>query len=428
MIFRKLNYAKQLNKNQWKTKKEIRKKQFKATKAILKYAYYNTRFYREKFRAANITPNDIKSITDFRKVPLLEKEEVILNYPTNIVSEGYINKKCDCRSTSGSTGKPIETRFDKRCRDFYDALYMRSMIGTGYRPWNSLAFFHWKSLNKSWYERLGLMNKNTILMSTKPNIQIQQLSKIKPDYIYCFTSLFNILFDQIRLNKPITISPKAIILTGENTSPKLKKQVSSYFNCSVFEQYATTEFEIMAWECKEHSLMHINEDSIYMEITNGDEVLGPEEEGDIVVTGLANNAMPLIRYKIGDSGSISRDLCNCGRGLSLLKSLQGRVDDFITLPSGRRISPTALSAHIETGDEFFRYISQYKVIQEKKNKVIVKIIRRDNTTIDEAFISLLIKRLNMFFGEKVNIYIKEVSKLPLSVRGKLKVVESKVRQ
>ena len=119
------------------------------------------------------------------------------------------------------------------------------------------------------------------------------------------------------------------------------------------------EFGTFAWECQEHNGYHMDIESLCVEFIKDGEKVSPEEKADIIVTGLFNFTMPLIRYKIGDSGSFSSDLCPCGRGLPLMKIVEGRTDDFLILPSGTLISPRNINFL-----ENVKGISEYRIIQK----------------------------------------------------------------
>jgi phenylacetate-CoA ligase len=425
MIPNNLFHYIKFNKSQWKNKKIIKKNQFKAIKSIISYSYKNIPFYNKLYKEKNIKPCDIKTFKDINKIPIITKKDVILNYPNNIVNNNKYQKKLYHSSTSGSTGTPIEIMFNNNCRSVYEALWLRTLLETDYKPWNKFAFFHWKQFNKiPIYEKFGILRKNIILMDLKISKQIKLLNKINPSYIYCFSSLFKLIYQKMKTKNEILINPKSIILTGETISKKFKNRIGQFYNSEIFEQYATTEFEIVAWDCKEHKHFHINDESVYLEIIKNNEVIQSEEDGNIIITGLTNYAMPLIRYNINDYGSKTNEKCNCGRELSLLKSIQGRTDDFIKLPNGNRISPSVLTSYIEIGDEFYKYVSQFKIIQKKIDKIIIKIVKKKD--LDENFLILLKKRLIKITNNQINISIKEINNIPISKRGKIKVIESRI--
>jgi phenylacetate-CoA ligase len=360
---------------------------------------YKTPFYRRIMDEQGLTPSDIITVDDLKKLPILSKQDIL-------DAKGLINRQLVSKraSTSGSSGTMLNVAYDKRSLDMYDAVWTKALFETGYKPWNRLAMFTWKPVKKKLNEQLGIMPKNVLLMRSDYDRQIEKLRKLNPSYIYCYSSHFNILFQKLN------IRPRSIILTGENSSKNFKQSVSESLGCMVFEQYATTEFEVVAWQCKNGN-MHISEETVHVEIV----------DGEIVITGLVNKAMPLIRYKIGDRGSISKKKCDCGCKNMILDRLDGRSDDFIKLPSGKLISPTALSSYIEIGDEFYMRVMQYQIIQKGVNDIEIIIVPKDTSGYEEV----VKNRLAEYIKEPVNIEVNIVKHIPVR-RGKMKVVRSEI--
>jgi phenylacetate-CoA ligase len=132
--------------------------------------------------------------------------------------------------------------------------------------------------------------------------------------------------------------------------------------------------------------------------------------------------MPLIRYKLGDIGTFTHEECDCGRGFPLIKSIEGRTDDFLILPSGRKISPRVINVI-----EDIPGVSRYKTIQETKNRIVVNLVK------GEGFSEKTIYEINKHIkagclGEDVEVDVKLVKELPLEKRGKLRAVVSNVKE
>ena len=117
----------------------------------------------------------------------------------------------------------------------------------------------------------------------------------------------------------------------------------------MWNQYGAQEFNRVGWDCSEHQTMHLDADSVVLEVLDpdGDRPLAPGEEGELVLTGLHNDLMPLVRYRIGDAGRLVEGPCGCGRALPLFEITEGRLDDILSLPDGRRIGPRVLAPRIE---------------------------------------------------------------------------------
>ena len=178
----------------------------------------------------------------------------------------------------------------------------------------------------------------------------------------------------------------------------------------------------LAFECKENSGYHIISNSVIIEFVKDGRNIDEGAQGDIVVTSLFNYTMPLIRYNIGDIGTFTKEKCSCGRGLPLVKSIEGRKDDFLILPSGRKISPRMINVI-----EDIPGVLRYKTIQETKNRIVVNLVK------GEGFSEKTIYEINKHvkagcLGEDVEVYVKLVKELPLEKRGKLRAVVSNVKE
>ncbi len=120
----------------------------------------------------------------------------------------------------------------------------------------------------------------------------------------------------------------------------MRSRMEESFRCEVFDRYGSRETGDMAGECDEHRGLHVLPWTCHLEVLDGqDEPVGPGEEGEIVVTGFTNRAMPLIRYRIGDRARVpaERSVCPCGRDTQMLASITGRTVDMFLGPDGAMV-------------------------------------------------------------------------------------------
>jgi phenylacetate-CoA ligase len=145
------------------------------------------------------------------------------------------------------------------------------------------------------------------------------------------------------------------------------------------------------------------------------------ERGEIVYTNLYNYGMPFIRYRIGDVGIPTDEKCPCGRGLPLMKIIEGRTDDFMKLSSGNIIAPTIWIIILMHYD-----IENYKVIQEKKNEIRLLIVPGRNFT--KESINNIRKEIIEVLKEEITLQIELVEEIPREKSGKVKPIVSKVQE
>jgi phenylacetate-CoA ligase len=415
-----------VDKNQWLSRPEIEEIQFLKFKKIINHAYYHTKFYKDKFDHAGVHPRDIHAREDILKIPPTTKREILENFPHNLLANGYKLSNCHSEKTSGSSGLKLTVLFDHNANDFFDCIYGRALFAIGYKPWQAMAYF-WPSGNhqKEFHEHIGLMRKDWISSDIRPEEQLFLLCKLKPRIIYCFPSIGVVLAKMIEKEKTkySAIRPEFIILHAELLTEEARRYIESVFNCPVYNEYGATEFGFrMAWECKERKGMHIDADSVLMEFLKDGAPVTDGEVGDMVVTGLVNRAMPLIRYYIGDRGILSDRKCACGRGLPMVEAIEGRRDDFIKLPSGKEISPRALVPLIER----YKDILEFRIVQKARDVLHVHVV--GSAAVSEDIITKMRKGLFEIIDENVSISIEVVQELPRTERGKLRAVISEINE
>jgi phenylacetate-CoA ligase len=267
------------------------------------------------------------------------------------------------------------------------------------------------------------MKKHWMVYTIPEEEQIKKLKKINPDVIYCFPSTLYLLGKIIMRNGIDGINPRIIISHGEILTKNSRKLIESAFEAEVFDQYGSTEFNRMGWECKMHEGLHIDVDSIVLEVIKDGEMeqVSAGGRGNIIVTGLANRLMPFIRYKIGDIGILSDEECECSRTFPLLERIEGRQDDFIVLPSRRIIAPRSIVHSIMN----IKGIWKFKVVQKKKNKIEIKVVK--DKDFSENIILEIEKKIKEVLAEPIEIDIKIVDDIPRNKHGKLKAIESKIK-
>jgi len=389
---------------------------------MIKYAYENVAFYHQRFSMAKVKPSDIKSLEDLRKIPVLKKSEVQRN-GNSLISRRIRIERCKKEETSGTTGVPLAIIAEKRASHIMAANKLRHYVENGGRLLRDryVLLLPVKDHNEttvlgSFIKHLGILRRGR--MCTQDSIEdiIERLVESEPDAVDALPSFLLLLARELE-NRGKVIRPRLVFSSGELLDVRSRKLINSTFEIEMFDVYGCTEAGNIAWECSEHAGYHTNIDLVVTEFVKDGEHAVAGESGEILLTPLWNYAMPLIRYKIGDIGTMSNETCPCGRGLPLMKVLEGRYDDFIILPSGRIIPPFVTSIYFEN----IEGIAEYRIIQETKQYFIIQIVLRDEYN-DAIFLQLK-DRFTKGFGEDVTINIEVVDAIPRS--GKLRRVVSK---
>jgi len=225
----------------------------------------------------------------------------------------------------------------------------------------------------------------------------------------------------IEKNSINQINPKNIFTTAEILDSNTRQLINSAFGVEVVDLFGCIEVNRTAWECSEHCGYHLDVDSVITEFIHEKENVSAGEKGNIVYTSLYNYAMPLIRYEVGDVGIPSDELCSCGRCLPLMKSIEGRHDDFIVLQNGKLVSPRVLSLIIKHTDG----IIEYQLIQESLCSVVMFV--KISTNIQEKYIHELKQKIENSLDNEVVVEIKVVDEIKRGLTGKVRSIISCVK-
>ena len=174
----------------------------------------------------------------------------------------------------------------------------------------------------------------------------------------------------------------------------------------------------MGSECSQSNLLHITDDAVLVEVEHEQGRAGPGQSGEVIVTGLFSQAMPLIRYRQGDRVTLGPRTCPCGAAFSTLSDVQGRTVDYFRLPDGSLIHPYELADPVNR----FPWIRQYQLVQERSGRVLFRIlpdglpVAEDLAWIDRHFEATL--------GDKVPFAVQTVTELEARDDGKFRVYRS----
>ena len=211
--------------------------------------------------------------------------------------------------------------------------------------------------------------------------------------------------------------PLAVFTTAEKLyANMLRERIETVFNCDVYDAYGLTDRGPGAYESSEHSGLHIDTERSIMEVVDIDGNQLEKGEEEILATSLYNYAMPFIRYDTGDLGYIIDDVCGCGRGHRLLKELGGRSVDVLITPEGKNVHGWFF---LYIFWEYCKGVKEYQVIQEKLDKIVIKIVPEED--FDEGQLDK-IREIIRERSEGWNIKFKFVDEIERTGAGKYKFI------
>jgi phenylacetate-CoA ligase len=416
-----LRYLRQLRRSQWWRAKQLQELQAAKLRAIVRHAYSTVAFYHGRFRSVGLRPDDIRTVSDLSKLPRTTRQDVIEHFPGDIVAQGTDVHACLHRRTSGSTGTPVEVVFDDDDQAFRKALFYRAMFACGLRLGDKLATGSlYPEGAATWFQRMGLLRRRNIHSKTPLAETIAILREYQPDGLYFFASYLHNVAQAVADDELAELYPRLVFSHGELLDARTRQLVNTVFQTQMFDTYGSSEFIRLAWECPAHGGLHLDVDGYVVEFLDDGEAVNPGERGEIVVTSLNARAMPLLRYPIGDYGIPVDDTCACGRGLPLMKHLEGRMDDCILLPDGRLIPPR----HIAVTVWEILGVGGFRILQPSIDRIVVEFTAGKDYSANTG--EAIVETIRGMYGRDLRVEARLVDGFPADRSGKVKRVTSDV--
>lgn len=384
---------------------------------LLQHAYQTTPYYRELFKTE--TP-------DISQIPPLEKKNIQAQLDA-LCSTAFTHEQRIENATGGSTGTPLKFYQD---RNYWNqrnlsVYYFDQWSGWNFgQPqlviWGALADLendgHWKNRlnnfwrNQYWLNGFHMTDKAMLAAFEQMNQVLPQTVLAYPSSLYQFATFLsdNGLVPQWNL--------KGIIVSAEMLHPHYRALAEIIFKAKVHNRYGGREVGLIGMECAE-GRMHINARDLYLEIDSPDPY---SEPGEILVTQLNNYAMPFIRYRIGDVGMLSDEVCPCGSALPILAELLGRTTATFRTRTGTLIHGGYFTR------QFYglKGVNQFQIIQETLKHCVLKVVANRQWT--ETTRHHLVQCLQKALGEDVVVTVEFVEDIPVPASGKREYTISKV--
>ena len=424
-----INYYHWLQKTQWWSAEQLKELQNNKLRALFKHAYENVPYYRNMFNKIGFNYQDIQNVESLWKLPILNKDTIRMNFET--IQALDIKKYHPIKNaTGGSTGDTLQYFITKEAASINWAGMFRGWGWAGYQIGDKRIAFGGSSLIPGKAPTLfdsvrSKLERNLKLSAVSMNDAkyvnyIAIIRKYQPKFIYGYPSSIFLFAEYCSSHGVKDIRFKAVFSTAEVLLPQYRDSIQKQFNCSIFDDYGSYDGGGQALECELHKGFHISVEKVIMEIVddNGKPV-SSGKPGRIIVTDLYNYVMPFIRYDVGDIGVMDGKLCPCGRGLPLLKSIEGRTTDIIKLANGVSIAGPAVTLIFKDCN-----VKQYQLVQTEENKLLVKIVK-DNAYSEkdkEYFMSIL----QHHAGPDTKIDLEYCLEIPAGSNGKYKFIISEM--
>ena len=409
---------------------QMRELQWGLLKKILDHAYRNVPFYHRRFEEAGVHPSNINKPDDFRRLPILTRKD-IQTHVDELVATNYDRNELHRNATGGSTGSPMPFYEDNEYLAFKHAAKMRARGWTGFFEGQKTAVI-WGAARDlgatNWWTRLGVLLIRRQRRLNANNITAERMEEFarvlidwKPRFIYGYPSSLYLFACYLKERGLDVIRPTAVETSAEKLLDNQRAMIEDVFRCRVLDFYGSREIAAIACECNEHQGLHIFSDNVYLELLREGKPAEPGLEGEVIITGLTNYAMPLIRYQNGDLARARREKCPCGRPFPLLTEVVGRSNDLLVTPQGQYVH-SAFFSHILFG---YGKVQQYQVYQKSLQEVDMFIQGKSRLS-DEALKEIQHK-VTDHLGPEVEVTVKQVEKIPPTRTGKHRYLISEVR-
>jgi phenylacetate-CoA ligase len=407
------------------TASEIEAYQNEKLRALVRYAYENVPYYRDRWNALKVSPDDIRSRNDLPKLPVITKEEIRQN-ADQFVSQKTSKHELLSRHTSGTTGKALHFYMTREAVAFQWAVWLRHRLRFGVAPgaWHANftgqrvvpvtqrtpPFWRW---NRPM--RQVLINMQSLTPARITSI-IELLNSQHFDFYTGYPSFIHMLALNARDVGLRLAAPPRVIFTGaENMLDFQRRDIQAFTGAILSDHYGCTEACGNASRCTEF-VYHEDFEFCIME---GIEKTAGDSAKTILCTGFACDAFPFIRYEVGDTAVWQESKgCACGRQSAVLQRIEGRCDDCIVTPEGARIARL---------DYLFKdalNVKEAQIVQDRLGEIMICLVRRSTYgTKDEMEIR---RDIRSWLSPSLEVRFEYVDEIPRQPNGKFRAVLSRL--
>lgn len=322
------------------TRPEIEKLQLERLQKTVQHCM-NSPFYKQRFEENNLKPEDIRSLEDLQKIPFTTKQDLRSTYPYGMAAVP-LEETVRLHSSSGTTGNPTVILHTQKDLDEWANAVARCLYMVGLRPGdvfqNSSGYGMFTGGLGFQYgaERVGMLTVPAAAGNTRRQIKfITDFGTTAVHAIPSYAARLYEVMEEIGVDPRRDTKLKTLIIGAEPHSEEQRRRIEEMLGVKAYNSFGMSEMcgPGVAFECTEQNGLHIWEDYYIVEIINPDtmEPMPEGEVGELVLTTLNREAMPLLRYRTRDLTRILPGECPCGRHHIRLDRMKGRSDDMIIL-------------------------------------------------------------------------------------------------
>ena len=391
-------------------KPELQALQLEKLKRLVQHAYVHVPYYRRAMSEAGVTPGDIASLSDISRLPLLSKQDVRDNLYFDLFSDDHDKEHMLKVSTSGSTGEPFVVYADRHQLEMRFATTLRALEWTGWKFGDKQA--------RLWHQTIGMSRSQVIrekvdswfmrrlfipayeLRADNLEQFVDNIRRHCPVLVDGYAESLNFLATYVKQGGLAGFSPRAMMSSAQVLPENVLEVIEDGFSTRVYDKYV-------------------------VELLVDGRAARPGEIGEIVITDMNNFSFPLIRFRIGDLATATKNtLCECGRSHSRIGRIEGRTQAIVHCGNGAWL-PGTFFAHFFKDYEFA--IRFFQIVQHEPNAMQLLIVKGEQYS-HETF-QVLMRDLRVFVGTEAetSIEIVYVDEIPMVRTGKRSPVISTVQ-
>ena len=309
-------------------------------KKIVKYAYERVPFYKKKFDEIGLKPEDIKTLEDISKIPYTTKTDLRDNYPYGLLAVP-MDEIVRVHASSGTSGKPTVVAYTKNDLDMWSDCVARLIVAAGGKKSDVVQisfgyglFTGALGLHQGW-EKVGA----SVIPASSGNTERQvMLMKDLGATALVATPSYGLYISEVMEKMGIKkedLKLRIGLFGSEASSPEMHKELQDKLGVFPTDNYGLSEIigPGVSGECEYKCGMHINEDHFYPEIIDRETLMpvADGEWGELVITTLTKEGLPMLRYRTKDITRLITDKCKCGRTTTRMDKIQGRSDDMLII-------------------------------------------------------------------------------------------------
>jgi phenylacetate-CoA ligase len=404
-----------LQNSQWWSKEKLENFQNEQLQKLIQYSYKNVPYYTNLFDKLSISPKDIQTKEDLKKLPILTKADIKKNFPNLIVSQKLKKGEFYKSASSGSTGEPMQYYLSKKAYSMNIASNLRGWYWMGYRLGDKFVKISHNSRtsNEKKIQDFLLSNRyidfKNIDNESLQNV-INEINNYNPNFIRCYPDPL-LFISEILENHDIKLRPRAIATTGNTLHSSTRNKIENVFDCKIFDAYSC-EGGASFFECETHSCYHSAMEYAISEFVDVVQVENGKYQGRMITTDLWNYALPFIRYDSQDILEWDDNKCECGRELLSVNRIIGRDSDILITPKGKRMIIHKFTIFFSKIEE----VVQFQIVQDKLDHMIFKLVV--NSKYSKSTEADILFFWNDAIGDGVIIEIEYVDQIKSTPAGK----------